>query len=183
MPKSHQIYKFKRTKKIILNKKNNILCAKFRPRHFEGVLDVMDRLVTFVKPSKIYMGEKDLQQLLLVKNYIEKKHKTKIILCKTIRDNRKLALSSRNLLLKKKELIKTSSLIKNLIFFKKTLKNNKKIKKILNKKKDDLSKLFDIKIEYLELRNKYSLEVSNNIQNSKLFLAYYINKIRLIDNL
>ena len=67
MPKNHQIYKFKRTKKIILNKKNNILCAKFRPGHFEGVLDVMDRLVTFVKPSKIYMGEKDLQQLLLVK--------------------------------------------------------------------------------------------------------------------
>ena len=183
MPKSHQIYKFKRTKKIILNKKNNILCAKFRPRHFEGVLDVMDRLVTFVKPSKIYMGEKDLQQLLLVKNYIEKKHKTKIILCKTIRDNRKLALSSRNLLLKKTELIKASSLIKNLIFFKKTLKNNKKIKKILNKKKDDLSKLFDIKIEYLELRNKYTLEYSNNNKNSKLFLAYYINKIRLIDNL
>ena len=48
------------------------------------------------------MGEKDFQQLYLVKKYIEKKYKSKIILCKTIRDKNKLALSSRNLLLNKK---------------------------------------------------------------------------------
>ena len=62
----------------------------------------MDRLTKIIKPKKIFMGEKDFQQLYLVKKYIEKKYKSKIISCKTIRDKNKLALSSRNLLLKKK---------------------------------------------------------------------------------
>ncbi len=109
VPKNHEIYNFKRKKEIQLNKKNNVLCAKFRSGHFEGVLDVMDRLTNLIKPSKIYMGEKDLQQLLLVKNFLKKKYKTKIISCRTIRNSKKLALSSRNLLLKKTELIKASS--------------------------------------------------------------------------
>ena len=52
------------------------------------------------------MGEKDFQQFYLVKKYIEKKYKSKIISCKTIRDKNKLALSSRNLLLKKKNKLK-----------------------------------------------------------------------------
>ena len=42
--------------------------------------------------------------------------------------------------------------------------------------------MLNINIEYLELRNKKNLKISNTIQNSKLFIAYYINKIRLIDN-
>ena len=48
--------------KINLNKKDIILCAKFRKGHFEGVLDVMNRLTKIVNPSKIFMGEKDFQQ-------------------------------------------------------------------------------------------------------------------------
>ena len=64
----------------------------------------MDRLTSMIKPKKIFMGEKDFQQLYLVKRYIEKKYKSTIISCKTIRDENKLPLSSRNLLLKKKEL-------------------------------------------------------------------------------
>ena len=183
VPKNYEIYSFKRKKRIKLNKKNKVLCAKFRSGHFEGVLDVMDRLTNLIKPSKIYMGEKDLQQLLLVKNFLKKKYKTKIISCRTIRNSKKLALSSRNLLLKKTELIKASSLTQNLILFKKSLRNKVNIRKIISKKKKELSKLYKIKIEYLELRNMYNLKNSNTLKNSKLFIAYYINKIRLIDNL
>ena len=79
------------------------MCAKYRKGHFEGVIDVMDRLTKIIKPKNIFMGEKDFQQLYLVKKYIKKKYKSKIIACKTIRDKKKLALSSRNLLLKKKK--------------------------------------------------------------------------------
>ena len=59
------------------------------------------------------MGEKDFQQLFLVKKFIEKKYNTKVIACKTIRDKNKLALSSRNSLLNKKDLIKLEKLLKN----------------------------------------------------------------------
>ena len=103
LPKKKHIYNFIRKKKIKLLNKEKILCAKFRKNHFEGVLDVMDRLTNQIKPKKIFMGQKDFQQLYLVKNFIEKKYHTKIISCKTIRDKNKVALSSRNLLLKKKK--------------------------------------------------------------------------------
>ena len=58
-----------KTKKshIKIKKKDKILCAKYREGHFEGVLDVMGRLTSLIKPKKIFMGKKDYQQLFLVK--------------------------------------------------------------------------------------------------------------------
>ena len=128
------------------------------------------------------MGEKDFQQLYLVKKYIEKKYDSKVIPCKTIRDNNSIALSSRNLNLKKSQLIKAAKLTKELINFKKNLKIKKEIVKNIYQKKKELSQKYKVKIEYLELRNKINLGKSNNINNSNLFFAYYVNNIRLIDN-
>ena len=182
LPNKKSIYHLKRKNKIKLNKKDKILCAKFRKGHFEGVIDVMDRLTNIIKPKNIFMGEKDFQQLFLVKKFIEKKYKSKIISCKTIRKNNKLALSSRNLLLKNDELIRAEKLTHHLIFFKKKLNRIKNIRKILNVKKNELNKLYNINIEYLELRNMINLKRTNNIKYSKLFIAYYLNKVRLIDN-
>ncbi len=182
LTKQKNIYNSKKRNKIKLNKKDKILCAKYRKGHFEGVIDVMDRLTIIVKPNNIFMGEKDFQQLYLVKNFIEKKYKSKIISCKTIRKNNKLALSSRNLLLKKDELIRAEKLTHNLISFKKKLNKIKDNTKLLNIKKNELNKLYNIDIEYLELRNMINLKKTNKIKYSKLFIAYYLNKVRLIDN-
>ena len=182
LPTYNQIFKSKNKSKIILGKKDKILCAKYRKGHFEGVIDIMDRLTNLIKPEKIFMGEKDFQQLHLVKNFIEKKYKSKIIRCKTIRDKNKFALSSRNLLLNKAELIKGANITKRVKLLKNRLRNIKNIKKFLLIKKNELHKEFGIKIEYLELRNLHSLKISSKIQNSKLFIAYYINQVRLIDN-
>ena len=182
IPHQRDIYKSKKRKKIKLNQRDKILCAKFRKGHFEGVIDVMDRLTSFIKPKKIYMGEKDYQQFYLVKKFIQKKHRSKVILCKTIRDNNNLALSSRNFLLKKKEIITAGKIAKNLIGFKKKLTNKKNLDKLFSNKMKELNKLFNVKVEYLELRNKYDLNISNDIKKSKIFIAYFINKVRLIDN-
>tara|TARA_Y100001980_G_C14464426_1_gene245749 strand:+ start:62 stop:874 length:813 start_codon:yes stop_codon:yes gene_type:complete len=182
IPKEKDIYSYKRKKEIILKKENKILCAKFRKGHFEGVIDVMDRLTDIVRPRKIFMGEKDYQQMLLIKKFIEKKYKSKIILCKTIRTNNHLALSSRNKLLNKKSKIIAGKIAKELLHFKKSLKNSKNIKSLLQTKFEFLKKKFDIKIEYLEIRKKNNLKISNSIKNSKIFIAYFINKVRLIDN-
>ena len=142
----------------------------------------MDRLTNIIKPNKIFMGEKDYQQLLLVKKFIEKKNKTKIISCKTVRNKNRLALSSRNQLLNKRDLIKAGKIAKELFYFKIFLKNSKITKNLLHKKIELLKKKFDIKIDYLDIRNKNSLKPSLNIKNSKIFIAYYINNVRLIDN-
>mgnify|MGYP001264415710 CR=1 FL=1 len=182
IPHQRDVYNSKKRKKIKLNQKDKILCAKFRKGHFEGVIDVMDRLTSLLKPKKIYMGEKDYQQFHLVKKFLQKKHKSKVILCKTIRDNNNLALSSRNFLLKKKEIITAGKIAKNLINFKKKLTNKKNLDKLFFKKKKELNKLFNIKVEYLELRNKDNLNISKNFKKSKIFIAYFIKKVRLIDN-
>ena len=182
LPTIKQIY-LKKNDKIKLNKSQNILCAKFRKWHFEGVLDVLDRFAELIFPQKIFMGEKDFQQFFLVKNYIENKYDTKVYVCKTIRAKNKLALSSRNSLLNKKSFIKSGLIAKKLLSFKGEIKKNKKnYKKLIFNLKKELLKNLDIKIEYLECRNTHNL--STNIMNKpfKLFVAYYINNVRLIDN-
>ena len=58
MPKAKDVYDYERKSPIRLRKKDKILCAKFRKGHFEGVIDVMERLTKIIKPQKIYLGEK-----------------------------------------------------------------------------------------------------------------------------
>jgi len=182
LPKFKDIYDSKAPSKIKINVKDKILCAKYRKGHFEGVLDVMDRLTNLIKPSKIFMGKKDYQQLLLVKNFIEKKYKTKVIGCKTIRDKNKLALSSRNSLFNANDLIIAGKISKKMFSLKKSIKNKKNITKFLLKEKNQLQKTFHINIEYLELRDKKNLLISKKIHKSKIFISYYLKNVRLIDN-
>ena len=183
IPKTKDIYNSKRLKKISLNQKDKILCAKYRKGHFEGVIDVMDRLTKLIKPNKIFMGEKDYQQFYLLKKFIEKKYPSKIINCKTIRDNQSIALSSRNILLKSKSLKIAANVVKELRVIKQNLKRQKNVQIYLNEKIQNLVKNNKIKLEYLELRNLKNLKTSTTIKNSRLFIAYYIENIRLIDNL
>jgi len=183
LPRFKDIYNDKNKSKIKLNKKDKILCAKYRKGHFEGVLDVMERLTKIVNPKKIFMGEKDFQQLYLVKKQLEKKYKTKIISCKTIRDTNNVALSSRNILLNKLNLRVAANIYKKLVNIKKNIKKKKNISNFLNHKKIELINNYKIKIDYLELRSTKNLKVSKKINNSRLFIAYYLNNIRLIDNI
>ena len=183
LPSVSEIYNYKRTNRIKLNKKDQILCAKYRKGHFEGVIDVMDRLTRLIRPKKIFMGKKDFQQLYLVKKFLRKKYDSKIIECKTIRDKNKLALSSRNLLLNKKNLLDAGKLIQYLFKFKKKNKKKKNINQMVMIKKRELNKLYNIKLEYLELRNINNFKLSNNFKNSKIFIAFYSGRIRLIDNI
>ena len=183
LPKFDDIYKDKNKSKIKLLKKDKILCAKFRKGHFEGVLDVMNRLTKIVNPQKIFMGEKDFQQFYLVKKLLERNHKVRIISCKTIRDKNNVALSSRNFLLDKSNLNIAANIYKKLLNIKKSIKNKKNISSFLNLQKAELRNNFKIKIDYLELRNKNNLNISKTKKNSRLFVAYYLRKVRLIDNI
>jgi len=182
IPKFKDIYNSKKKSIITIKKKDKILCAKFRKGHFEGVLDVMDRLTNLIKPNKIFMGKKDYQQLFLVKRFIENKYSTKVIGCKTIRNKNKLALSSRNYLLDKDDLVIAGKISKEFSLLKRKIKNKKNINKFLIGEKKNIQKTFNIKIEYLELRNEKNLLLSNKSFQSKIFVSYYFKNIRLIDN-
>ncbi len=182
IPSAKEIFKDKRTKKIVLPKNQKILCAKFRKGHFEGVLDIMDRLIKLINPKYTFMGEKDFQQLFLVNKFISKKYKNYIVPCKTVRNKNLLALSSRNFLLSKKQIKKAEQISKYLFQLKISLKKYNKIHNYLLIKKKELEKKFNIKIDYLEIRNEKKLTTWKKNEKNRLFVAYYINKVRLIDN-
>ena len=191
LPTINQIFKKRKLPKITLKKSQKILCAKYRKGHFEGVLNVLNRFVKLISPKIMFMGEKDYQQFFLVQNFISKKYSTRVYPCRTIRSSNRVALSSRNKLLNKDDL-KTSALITQELFklkyslYKKNSTENigaLKTKKLIRNVKKYFIDTFDIKIQYLECRNLVNLSKDLNKKPFKLFIAYYLNNVRLIDNL
>jgi pantoate--beta-alanine ligase len=143
----------------------------------------MDRLLNIIKAKYVFMGEKDYQQLFLIKKKFKKKYNSKIIGCPTIRERNKLALSSRNFLLSKKNYLKAGLIAEYLLKFKYLYKRNyKRNHIILNKTMKELENKYKIKIEYLEFRNLKDLKLADFKKKFRLFLAYYINNVRLVDN-
>jgi pantoate--beta-alanine ligase len=182
LPRTEEIYKRKIHKNIKIHRKKNVLCGKFRKGHFEGVIDVIDRFLSLINPKYIFLGEKDFQQLFLIKNYVKNRFKVKVVSCKTVRDKNYVALSSRNFLLSKKNLSTAGKIAKKLKSFKNSLKNNQNFKKKINDLKTKLIEKYNVKFEYLELRNEKDLSVFKKKNKFRLFIGYYINKVRLIDN-
>ncbi len=180
-PSTKDIYKFK-AKKFNLKKKDKILCAKYRIGHFEGVLNVMNRLMTIIKSKDLYMGEKDYQQLYLIKKFLSVKFKVRINSCPTIRINN-IALSTRNKLLKKRYIKKASEIA---LFLKKVKYKSKfegtKLASDLHNYKIKLEKKYNINIDYLEFRDEKNLQLNNFNNKYRLFVAYEIDIVRLIDN-
>ncbi len=184
IPTFKDIYGFRPKNKIFLDKSSKKLCGKFRKGHFEGVLNVVNRFIEIIKPRYIFLGKKDYQQLFLIKKHIKKrKIKSKIIECKTIRENNGIACSSRNLNLSKSQMKIASNIFHYLRNLKKKLKKNYSLFKI-NKIREDLIKLGANKIDYLENYNTKSFKkIKKPNKKYNLFFAYYIKKVRLIDNI
>ena len=184
IPTFKDIYGFRPKNRVFLDKFSKKLCGKFRKGHFEGVLNVVNRFIEIIKPRYIFLGKKDFQQLFLIKKHIEKrKIKSKIIECKTIRENNGVACSSRNLNLSKSQMKIASNIFHYLNDLKKKLKKNYSLFKI-NKIKKDLIKLGANKIDYLENYNTKSFKkIIKPNKKYNLFFAYYIKKVRLIDNI
>ena len=178
IPNMKEIYSKNTPKKISINNKYKVLCGKYRPGHFEGVLAVINKFLKDLKVKKIFLGEKDFQQYFLIKNFIKERFKTKVVLCKTIRMNNSLPYSSRNKLLDNKSIKEANKFIKKIIKIFKNIKKNTKNSYLLQ----DIKNNCNIKIEYLELRNKNNLSTNFTKKSLKLFVCFYINKVRLIDN-
>ena len=184
IPTFKDIYGFKPKNKVFLDKSSKKLCGKFRKGHFEGVLNVVNRFIEIIKPRYIFLGKKDYQQLFLIKKHIEKrKIKSKIIECKTIRENNGIACSSRNLNLSKSQMKIASNIFHYLKRLKKKIKKNYSLFKA-NKIKKELIKLGANKVDYLENYNTKSFKrIKKTNKKYNLFFAYYIKKVRLIDNI
>ena len=160
---------------------SSALCGLKRVGHFDGVCTVVYRLLKLVQPKNLYLGEKDWQQILIIKNLIEEKNlKINIVSVPTQRDSDGVPFSSRNKLLSKNERNILKIFSKELSHAKNIFKKDKKIDlKQLTKKLESKN----ISVEYLEHLNPYSLKKVQAKDNLSILAgAIKCGQTRLIDH-
>ena len=167
-----------------LPKFTSYMCGANRPGHFSGVYRVVKFLFEILQPSYAYFGKKDFQQLLLIK-YIANTYfsKLKIIGVDTVRDKNNIALSSRLSKIPSESFHQVKLIFQTLMIIKKKLLSGLNYNTI---KEDCILELENnnISVEYLDLRSLETLkEQVNTKQPCGVFIACYIDNIRLIDNI
>ena len=183
-PKVNQMYPLGYSTYIKEINFSDILCGKYRKNHFSGVLTIVLKLLLIVQPYAAFFGEKDFQQLFLIKKMIKDLNLgVKIIGIPTVRDSNGLALSSRNKLLNARglEIAKQIYLnIKKIRYL-----DYKYVKDLELYLKKELRKSGLNNIEYLEIRDSRNLVHPKKIikgRTLRVFIAVYVNGVRLIDN-
>ncbi|MBI3590020.1 MAG: pantoate--beta-alanine ligase [Candidatus Melainabacteria bacterium] len=165
----------------------NILCGKTRANHFSGVATVIKRFLNIIQPDYVYFGEKDLQQLYIIR-WLTKEFKisTFVRACPIIRESNGLACSSRNVYLTEEEKEIASNLYKSLGLAKKNIRSGIfTIKKAILESLIFLSQFPKIKMEYFEARDKENLDDVDDTKTKGFYflLAAKIGSVRLIDNI
>ena len=170
---------------VRVNSLSNSLEGQYRKGHMEGVATIVTKLFNIILPDYAIFGEKDYQQLLLIKSFVKDLNMSvEIIQSKTVRDKEGLALSSRNIKLTSAERLVACEIIKSLnIAFEKIISGQKNSEQIINFIKEYLASFDSIKIEYVSIRNPYDFEIIDKIQEEFVILvAAFIGEVRLIDN-
>jgi len=156
--------------------------GEFRNNHFQGVATVVELLLDIVKPDRAYFGEKDFQQLQIIKSL---KTNIKIIGCETQREKSGLALSSRNNKLSSKSKKVASNIFKSLTFLKSNI-SNYNIKDLTNTVSDNINSFDQMNLEYLIIADEDKLVPTDSINFKKkyrAFISVFVDGIRLIDNI
>jgi len=164
-----------------------ILEGKFRPGHFQGVCMVVERLLKIVEPDKLYLGQKDFQQCMVIRKLITlmgKENHISLQISPTLRESDGLAMSSRNMRLDAEERSKA-----HLIFGVLTDIRNKIAPGDLNNlKREAVKKLNNggFKVEYVEIANATDLQLDEEWDGREplvALVAAYLGDVRLIDNM
>ena len=185
-PSTPEIYPEKFQTSVNVRLFSEVLEGKFRKGHMEGVATIVTKLFNLVRPDFAIFGEKDFQQLLLIKSFVQDLNiPVKIISGETIRDNEGLALSSRNEKLTNDEKIQAMQIIKSLnLGVEKIRSGEKESDNIIKKIKDYLADYNLIQVEYISIRDVNNFEKINIIdEDIVILISVFIGKIRLIDNL
>ena len=162
-----------------------ILDGKYRPSHFQGVCQVVHRLLQIVLPDKLYLGQKDFQQCLILKKMVNTCYPSvQIEICPTLRESDGLAMSSRNMRLGKQERVLAVEIYATL----QQIKNNSKSGNTAKLKKTAIQYLTakGFKVDYVEIANANSLKPVDNWDGKEkivVLIAAFLNEIRLIDNM
>ncbi len=186
IPNEAEMYPNKVEKNFHFGPLSEIMEGKHRPGHFNGVAIVIDRFFEILTPTRAYFGEKDYQQLAVIRALVkDSKSEVEIVGCPIYRENNGLAMSSRNERLSEGEKEIAGKISKALAF----ISHHKKTYSILELKKyfwDTISKEKLLEIEYFEIVDKKTMKVLKNWEEGENFLAFTavnLGDVRLIDNM
>jgi pantoate--beta-alanine ligase len=160
-----------------------VLEGAFRPGHFEGVVHVVHNLFRLVEANKAYFGQKDFQQLAIIRLLTHfYGFKTTIVACPTMREASGLAMSSRNMRLNEQELQDALVIIETLRFVE-AAKNKHSVHETLASAKNNFNSS-NLSLEYLAIVDPETLfELSEWQENQICCIAAHCGSVRLIDNL
>ena len=174
------------TKKYPLNGLDKTLEGEKRPGHFDGVCTIVNHLFDILTPNKAFFGEKDFQQLAIIKHLVkELALEIDIVGCPTVRDADGLAKSSRNKLLSSSEREK-ASLIYESLNKAKTFFPQKEIVDLKSMVENEIDRCKEMILCYVEIVNPDTLiplEKSNTLEKAHILIAAYLGNVRLIDNM
>ena len=187
LPTPAEIYPPDLTKKNYdLGPIETVLEGAHRPGHFQGVAQVIDRLVTIIQPTYMIMGQKDFQQVMVVTKLLKLiDSQTKLITSPTHRQPTGLALSSRNARLREQELIQATAISKALAYGKQHIADTEP-RKLEKQMAAQLSEAGFSPIDYVAICHPTNLSPIENYQSGMqavILIAAFLGEVRLIDNM
>lgn len=167
---------------------DEVMEGKMRPGHFNGVVQVVSRLFELVRPTRAYFGEKDFQQLAIIRHMVE--HSTlssnfnnlKIVGCPIVREASGLALSSRNERLSDNEKQTAVAISQTLIASLEWAKTDS-LEEVQKRVIDTINAIDGLEVEYFEIVDKTTLQPTTTFDNAIGCITVYCGPVRLIDNI
>ena len=167
---------------------DQVMEGKMRPEHFNGVVQVVSRLFDLVQPTRAYFGEKDFQQLAIIRHMVTTSTlaaqypNLQIIGCPIVREESGLALSSRNQRLSEEEK-KTAVNISQTLFSSLEWAKNASVAQVQQRVIDTINAIEGLDVEYYEIVDKTTLQPTNTFDNAVGCVTVYCGPVRLIDNI
>ncbi|MBR1516431.1 MAG: pantoate--beta-alanine ligase [Paludibacteraceae bacterium] len=167
---------------------DKVMEGKMRPGHFNGVVQVVSRLFYLVQPDRAYFGEKDFQQLAIIRFMVERSALAgtfgtlQIVGCPIVREESGLALSSRNERLTDDEK-QTALAISRTLFESREWAKTQSVKEVEKRVADTINAVEGLEVEYYEIVDKTTLQPTDTFHNAIGCVTVYCGKVRLIDNI
>ncbi|MDY0253482.1 MAG: pantoate--beta-alanine ligase [Tenuifilaceae bacterium] len=186
VPTVQEMYPEADTRKFDFGHLDKVMEGKHRPGHFNGVAQVVSKLFDAVNPTRAYFGQKDFQQLAVVRELAKTlRLDVEIVGCPTVREEDGLAMSSRNMLLSPEQR-KSAPLISKTLFEARNKKELFSVKEMISWVIGQINSDPELNVEYFEIANANTLETINQWSEAGEAvgcIAVQVGDVRLIDNI
>lgn len=185
-PEVEEMYPVEDTRVFNLGAVAEVMEGKYRPGHFNGVAQIVSKLFDAVQPDRAYFGEKDFQQIAVIRSMVKLlNYPVEIVACPIVREDDGMALSSRNLRLTPEQR-KNAVSISQTLFKSRTFAEQHSVAETIDYVVNTLNSVLDLDVEYFEIVNGNTLLSVNDWTDSDYIvgcITVYCGEVRLIDNI